>query len=154
MDIESLKYLSVDQALADVVHLITEIKNNPKYRSSPVVVVGGSYSATMSIWLRQKYPHVVAGAWASSAPVLAHLDFKEYKEVVAQSIALIGGDGCLSAIQQGFAATEELIQKGDLEKLRKMFNLCDDLDLTDKLNAWVLMSDISDIFAAYVQGYR
>lgn len=155
MSTESLKYLSVDQSLADTAHFITEFKRtHPRYANSSVVVIGGSYSATMATWFRQKYPHLVVGAWASSAPLLAQVDFKEYKEVVAQSIELIGGKTCLDAVAKGFALAEELVTKNQTDELKKVFNLCDDFDGSDKWNIWNLFSEISDIFAGVVQGHR
>lgn len=38
-------------------------------------MVGGSYAGTMAVWMRQVYPDSVDGAWASSAPLLAKVDF-------------------------------------------------------------------------------
>lgn len=119
-----------------------------------MIVVGASYSATMAIWMRQKYPHLVDGAWASSGPVLAQFDFKEYKENMGRAIALVGGDDCLDAVEAGFALTEELIETGQYKKLRQLFNLCDDFNPADKLNVWNFMFEISEIFAGIVQGHK
>lgn len=154
MDTESLKYLSVDQSLADYAHFISTIKKNYKYTHSSVFVVGASYSASIAIWMRQKYPHLVKGAWASSGPVLAQFDFKEYKEIMAQSFALVGGEECIEAMQAGFALTEELIETGQFQRLRQLFNLCDDFDPADKFNVWNFMYEISEVFANVVQGHR
>lgn len=154
MSVENLKYLSVDQALADVAHFITEIKSNAKYTNSPVVVIGVSYAASMATWFRQKYPHLAVGAWASSAPLLAQVDFKEYKEVVAQSLALAGGQDCLDAVAKGFQLTAQLIAENRTTELMAAFNLCDDFDVNNRWNVWNLHSEISDIFAGVVQGHR
>lgn len=144
----------MDQALADIAHFITEIKSELKYRNSSVVVIGGSYSATMATWFRQKYPHMVVGAWASSAPLLAQVDFKEYKEIVAQSIALVGGQQCLDDIGSYFKQTEKLVSTKQAVKLRRLFNLCDDFDPYNVHNVWNLFSEISDVFASVVQRHR
>lgn len=151
---ESLKYLSIDQSLADIAHFITEVKRERRYQNSSVVVIGGSYSATMATWFRQKYPHLAVGAWASSAPLLAQVDFKEYKEIVAQSIALVGGQQCLDALETGFALTEQWLQANRTAELRQLFSLCDDFDPSDRWNVWNLFSEISDVLAGVVQGHR
>lgn len=71
-----LKFLNVDQALADVAHFVEEMKITiPGATNSKIIMAGGSYSATMVAWFRQKYPHLLDGGWASSAPLLAKLDF-------------------------------------------------------------------------------
>jgi hypothetical protein len=50
------------------------------------VAFGGSYSGALSAWFRLKYPHLVDGSLATSAPVKAQLDFSEYNEVVQRSL--------------------------------------------------------------------
>ncbi|KAI6234800.1 CRE-PCP-1 protein [Aphelenchoides fujianensis] len=61
------KYLTVEQALADYVQLIEQLKS--QYVLGKVISFGGSYGAMLSAWLRLKYPNVVDGAWAASAPL-------------------------------------------------------------------------------------
>lgn len=71
-----MKFLNIDQALADLAHFVEEMRRAiPGAENSKVIMAGGSYSATMVAWFRQKYPHLVDGGWASSAPLLAKLDF-------------------------------------------------------------------------------
>lgn len=73
---ENLRYLSIDQALEDVAYFIKYQKATiPGLSNSKVVVVGGSYSATMATWAREKYPHLIDVAYASSAPLKAIKDF-------------------------------------------------------------------------------
>lgn len=68
---DTVKYLTVDQTMMDYVHLIQHIKNtNPNYKYSPVFAFGGSYGGMLAAWFRMKYPHVIQGAHASSAPIL------------------------------------------------------------------------------------
>merc|ERR1719422_1360020 len=63
-------YLSSSQALADYADLITSLKATvPGSENSPVIVFGGSYGGMLAAWFRTKFPHIVAGAIAASAPI-------------------------------------------------------------------------------------
>lgn len=68
---DNVKYLTVDQTLMDYVKLIEKVKSgNPLYKESPVFAFGGSYGGMLAAWFRMKYPHVIQGSHASSAPIL------------------------------------------------------------------------------------
>jgi lysosomal Pro-X carboxypeptidase len=68
---DNVKYLTVDQTLMDYVKLIQSIKaNNTAYTNSPVFAFGGSYGGMLASWMRMKYPHIIQGAHAASAPIL------------------------------------------------------------------------------------
>lgn len=71
-----LKYLSLQQALADVAHFIQYQKSHSdNLKKSKVILIGGSYSGSMAAWMTHLYPELVTAAWASSAPLLAKADF-------------------------------------------------------------------------------
>lgn len=53
--VENMRYLNIEQALADLAHFIFYLRDtHPEYVDSQIIMVGGSYSATMVAWFRQK----------------------------------------------------------------------------------------------------
>jgi len=105
----------VDQALADFAEIALWLRSqyNPKASSpysSPVVVFGCSYIGAGAAWFRMKYPTVAVGAIASSAPVLAVVDFFQYLDQVDLSIDELFGKKCNAALRQASQAVSTLLQ--------------------------------------------
>jgi lysosomal Pro-X carboxypeptidase len=68
---DNVKFLTVDEAMLDYVNLIKTIKaSNVNYTNSPVIAFGGSYGGMLAAWMRIKYPFLIHGAHAASAPIL------------------------------------------------------------------------------------
>lgn len=72
---ENLRWLTTELALEDIANFIAYQKSLPEFNTSKVVVIGGSYSATLATWMRLKFPHLVDIAYSSSAPLEAIVDF-------------------------------------------------------------------------------
>jgi len=106
----------------------------------------------MVAWMRKKYPHLVNGAWASSAPLHAQVDFFEYKDVMTKGIKRVGGEECSLIFENAFKEMEVIVDSGDASRLNEVFNLCQPLDLD--LDVAHFFYELSDIVAGLVQGHR
>lgn len=73
---ENLKYLTSQQALADIANFIVAMNEKNQFPSDiKWIAFGGSYPGSLAAWLRAKYPHLVSGSMSASGPLLAKLDF-------------------------------------------------------------------------------
>jgi predicted alpha/beta superfamily hydrolase len=70
-----MAFLSSEQALADLVSFVEQMKVAWNLTDNKWITFGGSYPGSLSAWARLKYPHVFHGAVSASAPVLAQLNF-------------------------------------------------------------------------------
>ncbi|KAL6732135.1 hypothetical protein Aduo_002928 [Ancylostoma duodenale] len=88
------------------------------------ITFGGSYAGALSLWFRQQYPELVAGAVGSSAPLDAELDFWGYLEVVEDALRTQHSNACAENVRKGFEKMTELMKttKGR-EELSKIFVL-------------------------------
>lgn len=105
-----LRLLSAEQALADAAVFIENVNKAKNLKNPRWIVFGGSYPGNLAAWMRLKYPQLVLGAVASSAPVEAKTNFYEYVQVVEESFQLYGFEGCADVIEKYFKIAEELIE--------------------------------------------
>lgn len=148
----NLKYLDINQALADLAHFIDYQRETlPGAKNAGVILVGASYSASMVAWFKQAYPDKANGVWASSAPLFAKADFGEYKEVVSTTIKSVGPAGCAERIERAINALEQDVESGVMTRIHNSFNTCTQFAATDDLEVWSFFSSISNRFAGLVQ---
>lgn len=152
---ENVVYLSVEQALADHAVLIDHIKSNTSgANTSSVIAFGGSYGGMLAAWIRMKYPNMVNGSIAASAPIWLFGDLTpcELPYKVLTSAFEMGGTYCPLNIRMSWDALEE-IDKGstdDKQWLHNTFKVCGNMkhtiatDLSDWLQSiWFNMAMVN-----------
>lgn len=147
----SLQYLSSEQALADLASFINAMKN--KYDltgTNKWISFGGSYPGALSAWLRLKYPHLISGSVATSAPIQAVLDFPEYFEVVSNSLSTTGPT-CIENVASATKMFETMAKTSEgLANLTNIFRLCSKAT-NNRLDVMNFASSLASNFAGVVQ---
>ncbi|QDZ21254.1 serine carboxypeptidase [Chloropicon primus] len=147
-DRENLQYLTSEQALADYANLIEYIKEDWGAIDSPVICFGGSYGGMLSSWFRMKYPHVVDGAFAASAPIWSFLgelppyDAGSFAKVVTYDATREAGasEYCAQNIRSSWVAAQNMSWTSQgRDHIRQAFQLCDDVPLESSYNLTSLL---------------
>ena len=129
----NLKYLSPHQALADFAQLAHYLRF--QYNFAPVIAWGGSYGGMLAAWFRIKFPHIVTGSIASSAP-LFHFNGTSNPELfnylVTRHFSIIGGPECPAVIKTSFDYLESMMYHSQSYfELQTIFNTCEDIVTSD-----------------------
>lgn len=152
---ENLRFLNIDQALADLAYFIVEIKKQSRFADSKVILYGGSYAANMVMWFKKRYPHLVVGTVASSGPILAKVDYTEYLEVVHEAFLLEGGEQCISHIRQGINDTLAALRtESGRRMVEQAYRLCAPFDYDNVLDLGYFAGHITWSFSGAVQRAR
>ncbi len=138
----ALSHLNLQSAIDDLAsfqrHLMDTRGFNGKW-----VVFGGSYAGTLSAFYREKHPELVAGALASSAPVLMKNEFKEYDAHIA---SVINKSQCGDNVREAVSLIEEKLSTpegtAEVKKQFKASQLKNDNDF---------LYVVADMLAAAVQ---
>ncbi|CAG8597774.1 16716_t:CDS:2, partial [Acaulospora colombiana] len=106
---KNLKTLTVEQALADFARFIAYPPDIPVKipKHSKWIFVGGSYAGNIATWMREKYPELVFAAWASSAPLLAKINFFEYDQEVGRVLP------CRKDVADAISFVNEVLLSGN-----------------------------------------
>ncbi|KAF7651732.1 hypothetical protein LDENG_00106390 [Lucifuga dentata] len=134
-DSKHLNYLTSEQALADFAVLIQNLKSStPGAQHSPVIAVGGSYGGMLSAWMRMKYPHLVVGALAASAPIWhfpGMVPCGNLYKIVTQDFAK-SGYNCDVNIRRSWKSIDNISSTASgLQWLSEEFSLCSPLKKMD-----------------------
>ncbi|XP_068152501.1 putative serine protease K12H4.7 [Drosophila tropicalis] len=101
LSMKNLKYLSTEQALADLDYFIKYQKSKIKGLSnSKVIMVGCSYAGGMVTWFRKYYPQSIDAGWASGAALHHALDYSDGLISVGKSIRKICGDSGYNLVER------------------------------------------------------
>jgi serine protease 16 len=153
MTTENLEYLSSQQALADLARIINYLRKMYKAEDSKIITVGGSYPGNLAAWFKLKYPHVVIGSIASSAPLTSDLDFSEYMDVVGESIIYFSGQKCYDTFEKAALKIADLASGGVNSKgwqtLQYDFKTCS--AMASEADLSILLSDLMGNIQGTVQ---
>lgn len=143
LDREGLAHLSTGYALNDLVYFQVRM-GLENYWMWDWVAFGGSYPGSLSAFYRLKYPEMVLGSLASSAPVMAKEDFYEYDRHVTEVL----GPECSAKVRRAVSDVEEAIRSNPeaFDEIKENFQA---EDIKDPVDFLYLLADLS---AAAVQG--
>ncbi|XP_046555481.1 putative serine protease F56F10.1 [Haliotis rubra] len=124
LSVKSLQYLTIEQAMEDFATFIVATNKERNFTNPKWIAFGGSYSAMMSTWFRSKFPHLVAGAVADSAPVASPVFAAEYHVAIGDDLRT--ESGCYQAASDIFDEIRASLKTdAGVKKLQSLFRFCD-----------------------------
>ncbi|VEB34150.1 S28 family serine protease [Legionella cherrii] len=131
---KSLRFLTTEAALDDLAYFQRHLKSERNWNGK-WVAFGGSYPGSLSAYYRLKFPYLVVGALASSAPVMAKEDFVEYDAHVTQ----VAGSHCASQMREVVSEVEASMN--DAAQWAQMKSLFDASAVADPVDFLYLIAD-------------
>ncbi|XP_001947565.2 putative serine protease K12H4.7 [Acyrthosiphon pisum] len=150
---KNLKYLTVEQVLADLETFISTISNDNEetLRNAKWIVFGGSYSGSLAAWLRMKYPHLVYAAVSSSSPLMAKIDYKDFYMAIQNTISNYNPK-CASNIIEATSTISDLLETSYGAKyVDKKFKTCSDMNIKNKKDKTVFFNNLALPVALIIQ---
>ena len=142
--LDKLGFLTASQALADLAEFITHLKSTyAGAEKSPVIMFGGSYGGMMAAWFRMKYPHLIEGSLAASAPILQFpgiYDCNQYYQIITRDFENYN-KSCSESIRNSWPALRRIGNSSEGRQwLHETFHLCEDepINSEDDLNNFIL----------------
>lgn len=125
---KDLKYLNTEQALADLPYFAKSFKRKafpdqdltPK--STPWIIVGGSYPGMRAAFSRDQYPETFHAAFASSAPVQAQVDMSAYYQQAYRGLVAYGYENCTKDVHAAYTYIDrQLKNKKTAADIKELF---------------------------------
>ncbi|XP_065185712.1 lysosomal Pro-X carboxypeptidase-like [Sycon ciliatum] len=119
---EKLNYFTSEQALADYAVLGERLKE--ELSSTKLIAFGGSYGGMLTAWFRMKYPHVVDGGLAASAPIFQGDTLcSAFSEVVTKDFSEVSL-GCSHGIRDIFQRLPHILSSVGSDAFAEKIKLC------------------------------
>ncbi|OEU17396.1 peptidase S28 [Fragilariopsis cylindrus CCMP1102] len=155
LTIQNLRFLSSRQALEDLAHFQQLSDRGGSNPMNTWVSFGGSYPGLMAMYSRYKYPHLIAAAVSSSAPLQLKVDFEGYKSKQGLDLRYdkVGGSmECHRIVKEGHVQAVALLKQTNTSVpnstidgpvvLANKFNICQpDTALRKKRNQDLALGD-------------
>ncbi|KAK7180547.1 hypothetical protein DPSP01_006078 [Paraphaeosphaeria sporulosa] len=114
---EVFKWLNTEQSLKDIVAFADKFSRpNINYTLTPAktpwIMIGGSYPAMRTAFMRDQYPDTIFAGFASSAPTEAKVDMSVYFEPVARGMERYGAGNCSKDIHAAIGYIDKELGKG------------------------------------------
>ncbi|KAL5417670.1 hypothetical protein PMIN04_007629 [Paraphaeosphaeria minitans] len=114
---EVFKWLNTEQSLKDIVAFADQfsrpnIKHTLTPAKTPWIMVGGSYPAMRTAFMRDQYPNTIFAGFASSAPTEAKVDMSVYFEPIARGMERYGAGNCSKDIHAAIGYIDKELGKG------------------------------------------
>ncbi|XP_055940076.1 dipeptidyl peptidase 2-like [Argiope bruennichi] len=129
---ENIGLLSVNQAVSDYAFILKRFKETHKADKCPIIAFGGSYGGMLAAYMRFKYPNIIHGAIAASAPlyqVAGKVPGDVFFQAVTKDFHDISPD-CEAQVRSAFSQVDKWAAMGQAgyEEIARTFRLCKPLN--------------------------
>jgi hypothetical protein len=129
----NLQYLTYENVLNDISYFQKEIISRNNW-TGKWVVFGGSYAGTLAAFYREKFPELLIGSIASSAPVMTKETVEEFDEHTTKIVGQKCADNMRIVINQIETA---LTDNRKMQLIKAMFHstaIKDDIDFLEMIS--------------------
>ncbi|KAG4071866.1 hypothetical protein HA402_006027 [Bradysia odoriphaga] len=151
---DNLRFLTVDQAIADIATLIHTLRDHLSSTFPRVIVWGTGYGATLATFARKKYPHLIDGAFASSGLFRAEVSDESYFDNLSYNLRHHGSDECFGRVKNAFDVLEYLIENAEGDYLQERLRLCQPLEVDNDQEVGFLIERLVDYISAYIKQHN